>query len=100
MITNTKVLLNQIVVQGKGNIVSEMGEEKVMLSIDKGKYYNLGEIGGEIWDLIRQPIKVKDLITSLMAIFDVKQSQCEEQVIAFLTGLNDEGLIVITNSEE
>ena len=30
-----------------------MGGEKVMLSVKNGKYYNLGEIGGEIWELIR-----------------------------------------------
>ena len=34
----------------KGNIVSDMGGEKVMLSIENGKYYNLGEMGGEIWE--------------------------------------------------
>lgn len=100
MITNTKILFNQIVVQGKDNIVSDMGGEKVMLSINNGKYYNLGEIGGDIWDLIQQPIKVKDLITKLIAIYDVEQLECEEQVIAFLTGLKNEGLIEITNIEE
>ena len=40
--------------QVKGNIVSDMGGEKVMLSVNKGKYYNLGEIGGDIWELIRK----------------------------------------------
>ena len=28
-----------------------MDGEKVMLSINNGKYYNLGEIGGDIWEL-------------------------------------------------
>ena len=34
MITNQKISLNQEVTQGKGNIVSDMGGEKVMLSIE------------------------------------------------------------------
>ena len=33
-----------------------MDGEKVMLSIEKGKYYNLGLLGGVIWELIESPI--------------------------------------------
>lgn len=100
MFTKQSISLHQLVTQEEGNIVSDMGGEKVMLSIKNGKYYNLGEIGGEIWDLIQQPIKVKELVTKLMAIYDIEQLECEEQVIAFLTGLKDERLIDITNLEE
>ena len=57
MITEQMIFLNQEVTQGKGNIVSDMGGEKVMLSIENGKYYNLGEMGGEIWDLIQEQLK-------------------------------------------
>ena len=51
MIKNQNISLNQTLSQVKGNIVSDMGGEKVMLSVNNGKYYNLGEIGGDIWDL-------------------------------------------------
>jgi hypothetical protein len=97
MIADTKVLFNQKVTQGKGNIVSDMGGEKVMLSINNGKYYNLGEIGGEIWDLIQDPINVKKLVTELMTCYEVEQLECEEQVISFLTALSNEGLIEVIN---
>ena len=30
-----------MIVQSKGNIVSDMGGEKVMLSVNNGKYYQL-----------------------------------------------------------
>ena len=43
--------IHQCVGQVKGNIVSDMDGEKVMLSVDNGKYYNFGEIGGRIWEL-------------------------------------------------
>ena len=53
MIKNKKYITIQTISQIKGNIVSDMSGEKIMLSIEKGKYYNLGEIGGEIWELIQ-----------------------------------------------
>jgi hypothetical protein len=87
------ISLEDTVMQIKGNIVSDMSGEKVMLSVKNGKYYNLGHTGGEIWDLIVMPITVQKLILSLMNIFDVEQSQCEIHVLQFLEHLREEGLI-------
>ncbi|MEY2192774.1 lasso peptide biosynthesis PqqD family chaperone [Neobacillus sp. BF23-41] len=98
MIKNKGISLNKIVVQVKGNIVSDMGGEKVMLSVKNGKYYNLGEIGGEIWDLIEEKIPVNQLISLLKSKYNVVQTECEEQVISFLYHLVEEGLIEISDN--
>ena len=79
----------------KGNIVSDMGGEKVMLSVNNGKYYNLGEIGGDIWELIEGKPSVNQLVATLMSNYNVEQSECEEQVISFLELLLKEGLIEV-----
>jgi hypothetical protein len=93
VIKQQNISLNDTVVQGKGNIVSDMGGEKVMLSIHNGKYYNLGEMGGNIWDLIENPLLVNQLVAVLINEFDVERSACEEQVISFLELLVKEDLI-------
>ncbi|MGN7229581.1 lasso peptide biosynthesis PqqD family chaperone [Priestia megaterium] len=93
MIKNQDISMDQLVNQGTGHIVSDMDGEKVMLSIHNGKYYNLGEIGGQIWEQIKEPISVRELIATLMAQYNVAQSDCEEQVIAFLSQLIKEDLI-------
>lgn len=95
MIKSKSISLNNLISQGKGNVVSDMDGEKVMMSIYNGKYYNLGEIGGVIWDLIKKPITVNQLLTILITEYDVEQKECEEQVISFLKLLNDESLICI-----
>ncbi|PFA15696.1 PqqD family protein [Bacillus cereus] len=74
-----------------------MDGEKVMLSVQKGKYYNLGEMGGEIWELIKEPISVTQLITTLLSNYDVERVNCEEQVLSFLECLFQENLIQIEN---
>ena len=79
---------SDIVVQNPGNIVSDMDGEKVMLSIQNGKYYNLGELGGEIWDLIKEPISTEELVTSLQSQYDVEPTECEEQVISFIKSID------------
>ena len=90
-----QISLQDLVVQIPGNIVSDMGGEKVMISINNGKYYNLGEIGGSIWTLIEQSISVNDIVTALVADYEVEKEECEEQVLSFLNRLNEEELINI-----
>ncbi|ESU32075.1 hypothetical protein G3A_13140 [Bacillus sp. 17376] len=97
MLTKEKILLDSKVVQKPGNIVSDMDGEKVMLNIDNGNYYNLGEIGGVIWEMIKEPISIERLIYMLMEEFDVEKKDCESHLISFLTNLSSECLIEVLN---
>lgn len=92
----TEVLsINSIVTQKEGNIVSDMDGEKVMLSIANGKYYNLGQVGGDIWTLINEPISVQEVIQAMQASYDVDANECAEQVTSFLKQLVEEDLIQV-----
>ncbi|MCV9888150.1 lasso peptide biosynthesis PqqD family chaperone [Metabacillus halosaccharovorans] len=95
MVKTKELLPTHIVSQGEGNIVSDMGGEKVMLSIENGKYYNLGEIGGVVWDLAKKPIKIEKLVTHLVSHYEVEQNECEVQVMKFIKQLNAEGLLIV-----
>jgi hypothetical protein len=86
---------NQVVTQVEGNIISDMDGEKVMFSIKNGKYYNLGEIGGVIWDLTENPNTPENIINELMKQYDVNQETCENQVMTFMDMLYEEGLISV-----
>lgn len=95
MIKIRNISKEHVVSQVGGNIVSDMGGEKVMLSVRQGKYYNLGDIGGEIWEQIKEPMLVEELILILMDKYDVQNNDCEQQVMSFLDHLRDEQLITI-----
>lgn len=97
MMNTQKISLDCLIVQGGGNIVSDMDGEKVMMSIHNGKYYNLGTMGGTIWDLLKIPISSNQLITTLISEYEVEKNECEKQVISFLERLYEEGLIRITD---
>lgn len=92
---NKTISIYDIVSQIEGNIVSDMDGEKVMLSIENGKYYNLGETGGEIWEYISEPISIYDLIHLLLKQYDVKEEECINQVISFIDTLVDQGLVKV-----
>ncbi len=89
------IKLDRTVVQGGDYIVSDMGGEKVMLSVQNGKYYNLGVMGGLIWDLAKEPVKIANVVDVLLQQFEVERELCEEQVLSFLSELAAEGLVQI-----
>ncbi|MCQ6278910.1 lasso peptide biosynthesis PqqD family chaperone [Bacillus sp. EB600] len=95
MLNTHKISLECLIIQSPGNIVSDMDGEKVMMSIYNGKYYNLGEIGGVIWDLIEKPALGNQLIAKLITEYNIEKADCEEQVSNFLESLYKEGLIQI-----
>lgn len=96
MIKTQNLTLFSTVEQTPGNIVSDMDGEKVMLSIEKGKYYNLGLMGGVIWELIESPITGDEVVQILLAQYEVEQKECEEEVLYFLNHLKEEELITVS----
>ncbi|MGE7636529.1 lasso peptide biosynthesis PqqD family chaperone [Peribacillus frigoritolerans] len=95
MLKTQQITLEKAIVQSEGNIVSDMDGEKVMLSVQKGKYYNLGKLGGEIWDLMKEPVTIQELVTTLQSQYDVAQTECEKQVTDFINQLLEQGLVKI-----
>jgi hypothetical protein len=93
MINNANISFKHQIIKSGDIIVSDMDGEKVMLSVQNGKYYNLGKVGGRIWELMDRPVSVAQLVTALMSEYEVEQAECEEQVLSFLEHLRKEGLV-------
>ncbi|MBD2872156.1 lasso peptide biosynthesis PqqD family chaperone [Paenibacillus arenilitoris] len=89
------IALSGLVVQSQGYLVSEMNGEKVMLSIENGKYYNLGQIGGRVWELIESPASIQDVVDRLVTEYVIEPEECQRQVRRFLQQLKAEGLIQV-----
>lgn len=93
MIDSQMITLDRPLIQNPGSIVSDMDGEKVMINIHNGKYYNLGTIGGRIWEIIINPMTVQQVISELVGEYDVEPTECQHQVLSFLDHLYAEGLI-------
>ncbi|MFC4811412.1 lasso peptide biosynthesis PqqD family chaperone [Paenibacillus sp. GCM10023250] len=84
---------NQSFCRAEGNLASNMDGDTVMMSIASGKYYNLGQIGGRIWDLIEQPLTLNKIVAILCEEYEVEDNLCAEHVRIFLAHLLEEGLV-------
>ena len=87
--TDTTVLSRRM-----GLMTADMNGSAVMMDIMSGKYYNLGEVGGRIWELLEEPMTVTALVQKLTAEYDVSAAQCRADIEPFLSTLLDRGLLV------
>ncbi|MGL4819195.1 MAG: lasso peptide biosynthesis PqqD family chaperone [Bacilli bacterium] len=89
------ITVQSVVTQVNGFVTAAMGDEKVMLSVEHGTYFNLGEIGGAIWEAIEQPTTVGAVVDRFVASYEVERDMCESDVLNFLESLYQEGMITV-----
>lgn len=77
-----------------GLMTADMNGSAVMMDIMTGKYYNLGEIGGRIWEILEEPMTVAALVNKLTDEYDVSANQCRTDIEPFLNTLLERGLLV------
>lgn len=90
-----KLDLSSIIKRKKEIVAADMDGETVMLSIETGKYYNLGVIGGEMWELLENSMKIEDIVNKLIQVYNVSKIKCEEEVLSFMNELLKKELIEI-----
>ncbi len=74
---------------------TDLDGEKVMMNLDKGEYFMMNEVGSRIWEIISEPINVKEIISTLRNEYEVDEETCRDTVIEFLGRLDNADLISI-----
>ena len=74
---------------------TDLDGEKVMMNLDKGEYFMMNEVGSRIWEIISEPINVKEIISTLRNEYEVDEETCKDTVIEFLGRLDNADLIRI-----
>lgn len=93
-----KLSLSSVISRRNDIVSADMDGEIVMMNAETGQYYNLGQIGGAIWNLIEKPLTIEALITQLTTTYNVSRIQCETEVLSFLNDLQEQGLLIKTES--
>ncbi len=78
----------------EGLMTADMDGSAVMMDIMTGKYYNLGDIGGRIWELLEESMTLQTLVEKLTAEYDVAPEQCKTDIQPFLAALVERGLLI------
>jgi hypothetical protein len=90
-----EITLQSIISAKKEIVAADMDGDTVMMSVEAGKYYNLGKIGGVIWGMIAEPVSVAAVIDKLLEQYEVTWEKCETEVLSFLNEVKKEGLLEV-----
>lgn len=86
-------LLDKTIKIEKNLDVTELDGEKVMIDFDSGKYFMIKGAGNDIWDMMKDDIKVETIIDKLLEEYDVEKKECQESVFTFVNQMKDYGFI-------
>ncbi|MBD2752943.1 PqqD family peptide modification chaperone [Spirosoma validum] len=77
---------------------SVLGNETVLLNYELGNYYELNEVGGFIWSLLKEneTISAQEIQDKLLEEFDVEPSVCWQELTSFLDNLLREKLVDVS----
>ena len=92
-----KLDLHSVIQRDPEIIAAEAGKDVVMVSIENGQYYGISLVAKEIWQAIEQPTRVSNLISDLVANYNVDRTLCEKDTLAFLEQLLAERLLQVRN---
>ena len=97
LIKKINITMDSVILKNKEIDDTDLDGEKVMMDLDKGKYYLMNEVGSRIWELVDEEITVGELIKVILNEYEVEQNQCEAAVINFIRSLSNSDLVKIKN---
>ena len=78
-------------------VAAAVGQEIVLMNLDRGRCYGLGPTGTDLWQKMSKPIAVNQLLIQLEQEYDVGTQQLEQDVLSVLQQYAEEGLIEIVH---
>ena len=81
------------VVVSDDQVSTSVGGEAVILGMHDGVYYGLDPLGARLWELVRTPRAISELVDVIVAEFDVTRTQCETDALALMADLIARGLV-------
>ena len=71
----------------------ELGGETVLLNLANESYFGLDEVGTRIWQILGETSSLPDVVTRLLAEYDVTPEQLRVDVERLVTQLAEAGLV-------
>ena len=76
-------------------LTAAVDSEIVMMSIEKGHYFGLDDIGSDVWRRIDPPCSFGDLVDRLAADYDVDRAKIAEDVRQLLDQMAEHNVVTL-----
>jgi hypothetical protein len=72
---------------------TEPQHDLVLFDVKARRYYTLDALAGMVWDLVQQPMTLREIRDAVMDCFDVEPETVERDVMNVLREMESNGLI-------
>ncbi|SEW44112.1 Coenzyme PQQ synthesis protein D (PqqD) [Chitinophaga sp. YR573] len=76
-------------------LISLIGDEVVMMNINKGIYIGINSVGSNIWNMLEHALPVKEIVSSLTAKYDISSEQCEKETLMYLQQMLEQDMLSV-----
>jgi hypothetical protein len=91
------ITLESRVVASDRQVSRTVGDEAVILELDRGAYFGLDPVGTRVWSLIQEPRAVHELCDTIVAEYDVAPARCQADVLELLARMRETGLVEVAS---
>ena len=74
-------------------LFTSMGEDAVLLHVQRGDYYSLNKVGARLWVLTDGCKTIRELAVLITEEFEITREQAESDIIELAEQLEKEGLV-------
>ncbi len=90
----TMILLDTIVMRNTIILDADIQNETVLMNAETGQYYTLTATSRAIWDMLKEPVRVRDLCASLAASYQTPLETVQADTLEFLGYLSEQRMII------
>lgn len=95
-----KIDLDSVVVASPEQLSSSIGGETVILGLQAGRYYGVGDVGARVWQLVQEPHRVSEIRNAIVAEYAVQPQVCESDLLALLDRMAAARLIEVRSERD
>ena len=70
-----------------------IGDEAVLLNLDNGSYYNINEVGTQIWEQMSEGKSICEIVHFIAEEYALSEERAEKDLLLFLKVLEKNALI-------
>jgi len=82
-----------------GQLSTSIGDEAVILNLDRGAYYGLNVSGAGLWRKLEESVHVAELHQWMLSTYDVTPEVARRDLLAHLNKLAELGLIEVVQAK-
>ena len=85
--------VSTVLKKSEHQVSCNLNDEVAILDLKSALYFGLNNVGAHIWQLLDEPRSVDQICGAVGEQFDVEPAACQADVLRFLAGMQEAGLI-------